>query len=305
MNSPANPGRRQFVGTVTKTLGASLLLPWPGFGLDNRHQAGVIPPTVGQIIELIIKTIPGAPFPKTVDTLKAGSPDTVVTGIVSTMFATIDVIEKAIARKANFIIAHEPTFYSHTDDTDWLQQDTVYRYKRDLLAKHNIAVWRFHDYIHAHRPDGVRAGVMDRLGWQAYADPKTPEIITLPTPMPLRAVVAHAKEKLGIQFTRVVGDASQPCQRVLLMPGAAGGRRQISAIEQTKPDVLLCGEVSEWETAEYVRDASASGQRVSLVVLGHEMSEEPGMEWLVTWLTTQLPGTPITNIPSGNPFVFL
>ncbi len=263
------------------------------------------PLTVGQVIDSILKTIPGAPFPKTVDTLKAGSPDQVVTGIVTTMFTTVDVIRKAIALKANFIIAHEPTFYNHTDTTDWLQQDDVYRYKHDLLTKNNIAVWRFHDYWHAHKPDGIWTGVMAALEWGKYTDPKNPDLITLPSPTPLRQIVAHAKSKLGIRMTRVIGNETQNCQRVLLMPGASGGRSQITALQQTKPDVLLCGELSEWETAEYVRDARAAGQRLSLVILGHEMSEEPGMKYLASWLKDKVPGVPATHVPSGNPFSYL
>ena len=51
------------------------------------------------------------------------------------MFATVEVVQKAIAAGANFIIAHEPTFYNHADDTEWLQHDAVYNYKRDLLQR--------------------------------------------------------------------------------------------------------------------------------------------------------------------------
>ena len=35
---------------------------------------------------------------------------------------------------------------------------------------------------------------------------------------------------------------------------------QIQAIERVKPDVLICVEIQEWETAEYVRDALAKGE---------------------------------------------
>ena len=151
-------GRREFVGVITKAVGASFLMP--AFGLNQAVLASQPSYTVGQIMELILKTIPGAPFPKTVDTLKSGNASQKVTGIVSTMFATVDVIEKTIASGANFIIAHEPTFYNHADETEWLQNDDVFRYKHDLLTKHNIVLWRFHDYIHSHRPDGVQAGVL-------------------------------------------------------------------------------------------------------------------------------------------------
>jgi hypothetical protein len=38
------------------------------------------------------------------------------------------------------------------------------------------------------------------------------------------------------------------------------------------------------------------------LVLGHIVSEEPGLEWTVQWLQPQLPGIKITHIPSGDAF---
>src|ERR1700759_2002861 len=124
-----------------------------------------------------MKEVPGAPFTGTVDTLKSGKPGTVVTGIVTSMFATVEVIRQAIDLGANFIIAHEPTFYNHEDKIDWLANDEGYKYKQDLLDKHNIAVWRNHDTIHRHKPDGVTKGVLDQLEWQQYAGQDIPNIL--------------------------------------------------------------------------------------------------------------------------------
>ena len=289
---------------MTKAAATSMFLSTPVITHAQPKQAGQQSMTVQQVMDLILATIPGAPFAKTVDTLKTGSASQTVTGIVSTMFATTDVIHQAIAAGANFIIVHEPTFYNHLDETDWLKNDPVFRHKYDLLIKHGIAVWRFHDYWHTHRPDGIRTGVMNALGWSKYADRNNPDVLTL-SPVPLHKLIAHTKAKLGIKLVRVVGDPAQSCRRLLLLPGASGGRNQIAAIEKVKPDVVLCGEVSEWETPEYIRDARRQGQTISLVVLGHIMSEAPGMEWLVSWLQPKLPGIKCSYIPSGNAFVYI
>ena len=72
-----------------------------------------------------------------------------------------------------------------------------------------------------------------------------------------------------------------------------------------KPDVLLCGEISEWETAEYVRDAQAEGRKLSLVVLGHIASEEPGSEFMANWLKEKVPGIKVTHVPSQNSLSFI
>ncbi len=291
--------RRKFVGTILTALGTSALLPVAGFAENIRiPQKGM---TIQQVIDIILKSVAGAPFKQTVDTIKSGDPNQPVTGIVTTMFATIDVIKKAIALNANFIIAHEPTFYNHLDETAWLENDVTYKFKKVLLENHNIVVWRCHDYLHAHQPDGVMMGVLTAMGWQKYYDAKKPYVITI-EPASLQSIMDLAKKNLGIANLKFIGDRSQVCSRIALIPGAAGGMLQISIFQKEKPDLLICGEVREWETSEYVRDLRSSGSKSALLVLGHIASEEPGLEWIVKWLQPQMPGIKITHIPSADAF---
>jgi hypothetical protein len=77
---------------------------------------------------------------------------------------------------------------------------------------------------------------------------------------------------------------------------------QIKALQKEKPDLLIVGELNEWETSEYVRDARYIGDKTALLVLGHIVSEEPGLEWLVQWLQPQIPDVKVTHIPSGDAF---
>ena len=301
---PDGQSRRKFIYNVTTAVGAGMILSMP---VVSRAADFIKPAetyTVKQVIDLFMKQVPGAPFPNTVDTLKSGSPDTIVTSIVTSMFATIDVIRKAIDFGANFIIVHEPTFYNHTDATDWLKNDDVYQYKSDLLNKHNIAVWRNHDTIHTLKPDGVTKGVLEQLEWQQYAGKDIPNILTMPA-TPLKDIIGHAKEKLHIDMIRYIGDPEQSCTKALFIPGAAGGTRQIGSISKIKPDVMMCGEISEWETAEYVRDARAKGDNVSLVVLGHIASEEPGSVFMLDWLKENTPSIKATHVYCGNSLSFM
>ena len=89
------------------------------------------------------------------------------------------------------------------------------------------------------------------------------------------------------------------------MPGAAGGKNQIEAIIKNRPDVLLCGEIQEWETAEYVRDAQTKGEKLSLIVMGHIASEEPGSEYMAEWLRKKIPGIKVTHVTANNSLSFL
>jgi putative NIF3 family GTP cyclohydrolase 1 type 2 len=292
--------RRKFLGTLGMTVGISSIFSHWTLAQTGAPMASA-KMTIQQVIDLILTTIPGAPFKETVDTIKSGDGQQEVKGIVTTMFATVDVIKKAATLGANFIIAHEPTFYNHRDETAWLDNSDVFRYKKDLLKKHSIVVWRFHDYWHTHRPDGVLMGVLTKLGWQNFHNSENPRMVVIPA-MSLEDLIGHTKKSLGIRQVRYIGDPKQICKRIGLIPGAAGGRSQIELLQKEKPDVLIVGEVSEWETAEYVRDAQAMKLPMSLIVLGHAESEEPGMEWLVSWLQPKVKEIKVSHVPSHYPF---
>jgi Uncharacterized conserved protein len=288
-------GRRTFLVNVLSTAGALAVSASPLAG--NVLSA---PLTVQQVINLILQSGPITPRTDTQDTIKSGRGDQVVTGIVTTMFPTIRVIKEAVKLKANFIIAHEPTFYNHRDDTTWVKNNSVVSAKHALLEKYGIAVWRFHDYCHAMKPDMISYGVAKKANWLSWY--KTGEwMLNIPT-QSLRQLVQHLKRSLGIAHVRVIGNLEQPCSRIALMPGAWGGQRQVTVAETEKPDVLIVGETTEWETVEYIRDGQLLGRKTALVVLGHSVSEEPGMEWLVEWLQPKVGAVKVVHVGSGDPF---
>ena len=295
--------RRKFLSSCKNLIGTSVLLSsLPGTILAHNATQGI---TVKDLIDIILKEIPNAPFPKTVDELRSGSLDQIVTGIVTTMFPTLEVIEKTAKAGANFIIAHETPFYNNQDETDWLKDDDAYKYKVELLNKQKIAIWRFHDNWHSHKPDGIIMGNLIKLGWEKYYDGNNQRLLTLPKPMTLKTIVSLAKEKLAIPSVRVVGNLSQHCNTVYMAFGYMDSKRQIAAIQELKPDVILSGETREWETVERVRDGMLMGHKTSLVVLSHSVSEEAGMEYAAKWLRPKVAGIRITHIPSNNPFTFL
>jgi putative NIF3 family GTP cyclohydrolase 1 type 2 len=298
LSHPFHGTRRKFITDIAKVTAAGMVLSSPIGAFGNSKTW-----TVGEIMDLFIRETTDSPFPQTVDTLKAGDRGIVVKGIVTTMFATVPMIRRTIELGANFIIAHEPTFYSHTDKTDWLENDETYKFKRKLLQDNNIAIWRNHDYIHAHKPDGVFDGVLARLGWTKFAQESSPWTLEIPA-VTLSQLISFLKEKLSIKTLRYIGDENQLCKKVLLMPGAPGGERQIKSISELRPDVAICGELQEWETAEYIRDTQASGRNISLILLGHIASEEAGSEYMKKWLTEKVPGIKVTYLEAITPFSY-
>ncbi|HVW86991.1 MAG TPA: Nif3-like dinuclear metal center hexameric protein, partial [Bryobacteraceae bacterium] len=231
------------------------------------------PLTAKEVIERIKKNV-GVPWrEQTVDTIKTGSPDTPVKGIATTMMATLDVVERAAAAGKNFVITHEPTFYSHEDKTEALKEDPTYQYKQDFLNKHDMVVFRFHDHWHARRPDGIATGMAEALGWTKNVDPQNPRRFLF-NGVTLADLSKQIQDKLKIRSVRVVGDPHLQVHTVAGNWGYAGSLRPFARPDL---DVLVIGEAREWELVEYAADTITAGKKKGLIVLGHIPSEQAGM----------------------------
>jgi putative NIF3 family GTP cyclohydrolase 1 type 2 len=264
--------------------------------LSAQQRAGAI--TAGEVIDRIRKNV-GVPWREpTVDTIKSGSAATPVKGIATTMMATLDVVQRAAAAGRNFVITHEPTFYSHEDKTDALQDDPVYRFKQDFLDRHEMVVFRFHDHWHARRPDGIATGMAQALGWEKNADPQNPRQFLFQG-LTLAALARQIEDKLKIRTMRVIGDPALPVRTVAANWGYAGSLRPFGRPDL---DALIIGEAREWELVEYAADAVTSGRKKGLIVMGHIPSEQSGMLHCAGWLKGFISEVPVEYVPAAEPF---
>ena len=282
--------RRSFLVAGAGFAAGSLRLPQTGAQVN-----------AGQIIARI-KARVGVPWTaETVDKIVAGSPGTPVRGIATTMMATLDVLQRAAAAGKNMVITHEPTFYSHLDETNPIAQDPTYIVKRDLIAKNRIVVFRFHDHWHRMSPDGIATGMARELGWDStpIQEPASVHVSGNAPPQ----FVKDIESRLKVRSIRVVGDPKMPVNRVLaswgyasLMPGL------IKQAARPEIDVIVVGETREWELVEYVQDQVASGLKKALIVVNHVVSEQSGMKYCAEWLKGFVPEVPIEFIPAAEPF---
>jgi putative NIF3 family GTP cyclohydrolase 1 type 2 len=260
--------------------------------------------TAHEVVERI-KTHVGVPWQKeTVDTFKAGDPDTRVTGIAVTMMGTFDVLQRAAASGKNLVITHEPTFYNHLDDLNEIpekENDPVLAQKVAFIKEHKLVVWRFHDHWHARNPDGIETGMIHALGWEKFQDKENPYLFTIPETT-MEKLAAELKSRLQLRTMRVVGDRTMKVTRIAFSPGAAGMQREISALEIPGVQLLITGESREWETVEYAADAVSEKKQKALIILGHIPSEQAGMEECARWLKPIVPETTVEFIPAEEPF---
>jgi putative NIF3 family GTP cyclohydrolase 1 type 2 len=272
------------------------------FAFSGSAFAQSPPLTAAEVMHRVITATGATPPANTVDTLKAGDPNTVVSGIVTTFMDTYPVLERAVATGKNLIITHEPTFYNHPDDPSSLADDPVLKQKFAYIREHHLVVWRFHDTWHLRQPDGILAGMVDQFGWKNYQSKTDPHLFSLPSTT-VGEIADSLRTRTGARAIRVVGDPGMAVTGVALLPGASGPEKQIKALQQKDVALLVAGESREWETVPYVQDAVAEGRHKALILLGHEVSEEAGMAECARWLRTIFPGMPIEFVSAREPFL--
>lgn len=289
MSNPSHdPSRREFVIAGAAALISAAAPRLPRFEL-----------TAQQAIDRI-RAGAGVPWRETtVDTFKAGDPQTVLTGIATTVMATLPVLRKAADSGRNLIVTCEPTFYSGNDDPGTRASDPVYLAKKKFIEEHGLVIWRFSDHWGARVPNEFAAALADTLGWGKLRTAGNPLVYAIPSTT-LGALAAHVRARLGVRGgMRVVGSSGMRISRVLLSPGTTSLQTTVEHLPQA--DVILSGEPREWEAVEYVFDTASAGQPKGMIAVGRMVSEEPGMRACAAWLRTLVSEVPIDAIAVGDP----
>lgn len=230
------------------------------------------------------------PQDATDDTFKLGDPDRPISGIATTWMDTFEVLRSAHAAGCSMVITHEPTFYNAADATDGLQNDPVYRAKRDYALEHDMCVWRFHDHIHLRRPDPIFKAFNDKIGFDRG---DTAAELTYPIEtMRLEDLVSRLEQRLGTPNLRFVGHPEMTVSHLGL-----GGHFLDSIAGNDAVDVWLWPEPKEFNTFEYFRDANELGIPKTMIGMTHELWEEWGMlEPCAQWLARFIPEVPIVPL---------
>jgi putative NIF3 family GTP cyclohydrolase 1 type 2 len=235
------------------------------------------------------------------DTFKFGGPDTEVTGIATTVFCSLEVIQRAAKAGLNMIIPHEDTYWNDRDDVSIVRDQPLYETKVDFMRKNNIVVFRIHDHMHAQRPDFTYMGAARALGLDSkYETAPQSHRFTLPETT-LEALAAGFQKRLRAKAIRVVGDPKAIVSRIQLGVGYA-----TPAVTSPDIDVVVSGEQQEsdgtLDSPAYVRDAASLGIPKGWIMLGHAISEEQGMLEMAQWVKSFTPEIPVQLVEAGEPF---
>lgn len=311
--------RRRFVALTATGIATTPLalmarsVPGPGGGAV----------TAQEVVDRIQKNLGAAWKTGTTDGFKAGDPSTPVTGIATTSLASLDVLGRAVKTGANLIVTSEPTFFSRTDtpvppvrrrfhrgpDGRFVvlppppgppPPDPVFTAKDDFIKKHNLVIFRFSDNWRLRAPDPFAQGLVDALGWSKDAGDGGPGSVSI-RETSLESLVMHVKKSLKSRGgMRIVGHPDLRVHKTGFLPGSTPIQASLKMLPDV--DVIIAGEVREWESVEYVLDTVDLGGKKALILVGRIVSEQPGMQVCAQWLNTIVPEVHSASISAGDPY---
>jgi putative NIF3 family GTP cyclohydrolase 1 type 2 len=268
-------------------------------------------PLSAQAVAQRIQTELGGDWPANgPDGFKAGDPSTTVKGIATTAMATLDVLKQAVKANRNLVLTYEPTFYARADGRapavpgrgpgGFGPDDPVVKGKREFIEKNGLVVFRLRDHWQARKENEMVTALAAALGWSAHRVKSDDAIYDCP-PATAEQTVALIRGKLNLRAgLRAVGDRKAAVRRILLFPGSM--TPAVMWPRYSEVDMIVAGEVREWENTHYAADMFTAGEKRTLVTVGRVVSEEPGMRACADWLKTVVKTVPATWIGAGDPY---
>jgi putative NIF3 family GTP cyclohydrolase 1 type 2 len=257
-----------------------------------------------------------------VDTFLAGKPESEVKGIVTTFAPSLQVLRDASASGKNLIISRESPSWARSaaqarpgtggtgpggngggpgrgPNQQAMDNDPVYRMKRDYIASNNLIVYRLFDNWNARQPDPQREGLAKALSWEKY---KVGEGFFAIPPATLKETAQTIKTTLKMKSIRVGGDPNIRVTKAALSHGMYWITDLQKMLAEPGVDLIVVGE-PQWENelSLYNFDLQAAGIKKGMIVLGQQVSEEPGCGEMAAWLKSFISDVPVEWIPAGEP----
>jgi putative NIF3 family GTP cyclohydrolase 1 type 2 len=188
--------------------------------------------------------------------------------------------------------------------------DPVYAGKNAFIDQQKLVVFRLTQHWNQRTPDPRAHGLAAAMGWarlrQGYggqaSDQAAGGYLRYDVPaVTLDALASQLKKTLGTRGgIRAIGDRAMTVRTVGLLPGYTTIQASIAMLPNV--DVIITGEVQEWESATYAQDVAFAGVRKGFISIGRVVNEAPGMQVCADWLKTIVPEVPVRFISAGDPY---
>lgn len=228
--------------------------------------------------------------------LLTGDPATKVTGILICLDSTEEVVQEAIDKGCNLIVAHHPIIFSglkKLNGANYVERAVI------RAIRHGIALYAFHTNLD-NILNGVNYKIANLLGlhdmYVLQPHPVDDPALIMPNgsgiigglikPLSEKDFLQHVKNTLQLKVIRHSAFTGKPVSRVALCGGS--GRFLIPAAHKTKADVYLTSDL------KYHDFFDAEG-RILLGDIGHFESERHTIDLIHDYLIDKSDGTPLVK----------
>lgn len=222
--------------------------------------------------------------------LQVGLPDTLVTGVLTCLDVTAEIIDEAVAKGCNMIVSHHPLIFKG------LKHLTGASVAERLVAKailSGVAIYSAHTSLDR-AENGLNAAMAERLGLkythvlEAYDKPEgLGRIGSIDEPMTTDDFLRHVKEAFGCATVRYGSEYKGKLIEHVAVCGGAGASLIPLAIE-AKMQAFVTGDLKYHDFTTYA-------DKILLVDIGHFESELCGVDVLTTALSDEYPGLKVVR----------
>jgi hypothetical protein len=178
--------------------------------------------------------------------------------------------------------------------------DPVYAGKNAFIDTHKVVIFRLTQHWNQRKPDPRAQGLAAAMGWTKYTAADDALHYDVPG-LTLESLATQLKKTLGTRGgLRAIGDRHIAVRKIGLLPGYTTIQAAIAMMPTV--DVIITGEVQEWESATYAQDVAFAGLKKGFISIGRVVNEAAGMQVCAGWLKTIVPEVPVRFISAGDPY---
>lgn len=233
----------------------------------------------------------------TVDGIIIGDPDKDIHRALITWISSMDAVREAIERGFDLLVTHEPTFYAHRGERNYMESSDVAREKKRIIDESELVVLRNHDCWDRMPQIGIpwswarflelgnEPALVGDAGYQHRYDIEPTTLDELARRVALKTAL------MGEPVIQVVGDGAATVSKVGI--GTGCGCR-IDVYRDMECDVsIVCDDGTSW-WAELQRAIDA---RHPVIRVNHGSSEDPGMVSLTRYINETFSGVTAEHRP--------